>query len=76
MSFAFAVVVPAAAAQNAPPKPESDCGLTEMCRRVTNAGETHVSGRVVELLLFAVVVALVALGYRITVARQAARGID
>lgn len=66
-------VVPAAAwAQNAPPKPETDCGLTAMCPRdSTVASHGHAPSWVVALILLAVVVTLLAVAYRLIVARVA-----
>ncbi len=67
------VAVPAAAwAQNSPPKPESDCGVTAMCPRDSPVGSHgHAPSWVVALVLLAVVVALLAVAYRLVVARLA-----
>lgn len=68
----FAVVPVTAWAQNSPPKPESDCGVTSMCLRdpvVTSHG--HAPSWLVALVLLAVVVIVLAAAYRFVVARHA-----
>jgi len=70
---AWSCGVPVSAwAQNSPPKPESDCGVTTMCLRdpaVTSHG--HAPSWLVALVLLAVVVVVLAVAYRFVVARHA-----
>jgi hypothetical protein len=59
-------------AQNSPPKPDSDCGLTSMCpsdHTVVSSG--HAASWVVALLMLVVVVAVLTVAYRVIVARHA-----
>jgi hypothetical protein len=59
-------------AQNSPPKPESDCGVTSMCpsdRIVAPSG--HAASWVVALFLLVVVVAVLTVAYRVIGARHA-----
>lgn len=64
---------PAAAwAQNSPPKPESDCGLTRMCPRdPAAAAHSSAPGWFVALILLVVLAGVLAVVYRVVLARNA-----
>jgi hypothetical protein len=61
----------AVVAQNSPPKPESDCGLTRMCLQpVAPAGNDPAPSWVAELVIFAVFVLIAGLAYRLLLTRR------
>jgi hypothetical protein len=62
---------PLALAQNSPPKPETDCGVTEMCLPSPAVTPRHQvsSSRLGELLTLAVVVVLLVVGSRLLLLR-------
>jgi len=64
---------PAAAwAQNSPPKPETDCGVTSMCAHdPAAAAHSTTPSWFVALILLVVLAAVLAVVYRVVVARSA-----
>jgi hypothetical protein len=61
---------PVASAQNAPPKPATDCGVTAICPEQTQ----HVSHQAplwaVELIMFALLVVVLLVAYRLVLGRR------
>ena len=57
---------PGTLAQNSPPKAESDCAITSMCSTRTSPPPVHGTPLwAAELVMFAVVVALAVIAYRV-----------
>jgi hypothetical protein len=66
-----AMIAPAASAQNAPPKPATDCGVTAMCPGPTQpVGSDQAPLWLVELAMFVGIALLLLLGYRLLLARR------
>ena len=60
-------------AQNSPPKAESDCGVTSMCSTPTTPAAHHATPMwTAELLMFAAIVAVLLLAYRLLLHRTSA----
>ena len=58
-------------AQNAPPKAETDCGVTAMCASPTPPAAHHGTPMwTAELLMFVVVLAALAAAYRLLLGRK------
>ena len=61
---------PATWAQNAPPKPSTDCGVTAICPQPTQHVTHPAPLWAVELIMFGLLVVVLLLGYRLVLRRR------
>ena len=61
---------PVTSAQNAPPKPATDCGVTAICPEPTQHVRHQAPLWAVELIMFALLVAVLLLVYRLVLGRR------